>query len=129
MNKVILCGRLTRDPDVRYTQAGKAVTTFTLACDRRSGGESAADFIPVVTWDKLAESCGNYLARGRRVLVEGRLQFRTYSTDGGETRKATEVVAASAEFLDRGKERNEATDAAAVFGKDVTVDWGEEIPF
>lgn len=128
MNKLILCGRLTRDPDVRYTQAGKAVTSFTLACDRRSNGEPTADFIPVVTWDKLAESCGNYLTKGRRVIVEGRLQFRTYSTDSGETRKIAEVVAVSVEFLDRSKEGNEVTDASQ-FGKDVTVDWGEEIPF
>lgn len=128
MNKVILCGRLTRDPDARVTPAGKPVTTFTLACDRRSS-EPAADFIPIITWDKLAETCGNYLVKGRRVLVEGRLQLRTYSTDSGETRKVAEVVAGSVEFLDRGKDSADTNDPTSVFGKDVTVDWGEEIPF
>lgn len=77
MNKVILIGRLTRDPEVRYTQSGIAVCTFTLAVDRRfarkdaNDGRPTADFIPIVCWRKLAEICGNNLVKGRRVGVEG----------------------------------------------------------
>ena len=84
MNKAILIGRLTRDPEVRYTQSGVAVCTFTLAVDRRfarrdaNDGQPTADFIPIVTWRKLAEICGNNLIKGRRISVEGRIQVRNY---------------------------------------------------
>lgn len=77
MNKVILAGRLTKDPEVRYTQTGLAVASFTLAVNRRFTKEKdkqQADFIPIVIWDKLAEVCGNYLVKGTQVLIEGRIQ-------------------------------------------------------
>jgi len=99
MNKVIVVGRLTRDPEVRYTQTGKAVASFSVAVDTGFGENKRADFIPVVVWDKLAEVCGNNLTKGRRVLVEGRLQIRDYEKDG-EKRRAAEVVAQNIEFLD-----------------------------
>lgn len=106
MNKVILIGRLTRDPEVRYTQSGVAVATFTLAVDRRfarnaeNNGQPTADFIPIVTWRKLAEICGNNLVKGRRISVEGRMQVRNYDAQDGTKRYVTEVVADEVEFLD-----------------------------
>ncbi|MBR6267931.1 MAG: single-stranded DNA-binding protein [Selenomonadaceae bacterium] len=106
MNKVILIGRLTRDPEVRTTTTGKTVTSFTLAVDRRfvrrdnSEGQQTADFIPIVTWNKLAEICGNNLTKGRRISVEGRIQVRTYDDQNGNKRYVTEVVADDVEFLD-----------------------------
>lgn len=99
MNKVILVGRLTRDPEVRYTQTGKAVASFSVAVDTGFGENKRADFIPIVVWDKLAEVCGNNLTKGRRVLVEGRLQIRDYEKDG-QKRRAAEVVAQNIEFLE-----------------------------
>jgi single-strand DNA-binding protein len=106
MNKVILIGRLTRDPEVRTTTTGKSVASFTLAVDRRfvrrdnSEGQQTADFIPIVTWSKLAEVCGNNLTKGRRISVEGRIQVRTYDDQNGNKRYVTEVVADDVEFLD-----------------------------
>lgn len=104
MNRVILMGRLARDPEVRYTQSGKAVATFTIAVDRRGrrsadGQQPTADFIPVVAWDKLAELCGNYLVKGRQVLVEGRMQVRSYDAQDGSKRYVTEVIVENMEFV------------------------------
>ncbi len=102
MNKVILVGRLTRDPEVRYTQTGKVVATFTLAVDRFSSqGQREADFIPIVVWGKVAEVCGNNLTKGRKVLVDGRLQVRNYEDKTGQKRYVTEVIAQTVEFLER----------------------------
>jgi single-strand DNA-binding protein len=106
MNKVILIGRLTRDPEVRYTQSGIAVCTFTLAVDRRfakrdaGDGRPTADFIPIVCWRKLAEICGNNLSKGRRVGVEGSMQVRSYQAQDNSKRYVTEVIADEVEFLD-----------------------------
>ena len=106
MNKAILIGRLTRDPEVRTTPSGKTVTSFTLAVDRRfarrdaNDGQPTADFIPIVTWNKLAEICGNYLSKGRRVSVEGRIQVRSYDAQDGSKRYVTEIIADDVEFLD-----------------------------
>ena len=106
MNSVILIGRLVRDPENRFTPAGKSVTTFTLAVDRpfaNQQGEREADFIQIVSWGKLAETCANHLGKGRMVAVEGRLQIRSYETKDGQKRKVAEVVANSVQFLDRAK--------------------------
>ena len=106
MNKAILIGRLTRDPEVRYTQSGVAVCTFTLAFARRfarredNSGQPTADFIPIVCWRKLAEICGNNLVKGRRISVEGRIQVRSYDAQDGSKRYVTEIVADEIEFLD-----------------------------
>lgn len=105
MNKVILMGRLTRDPEVRYTQNGKAVATFTLAVDRRlrrgtdTAQQQTADFIPIVAWDKQAELCGNYLTRGSQLLVEGRMQVRSYEAQDGSKRYVTEVILNEMDFV------------------------------
>ncbi len=105
MNKVMLIGRLTRDPEVRYTQSGTAFATFSLAVDRRyqrnnENGQQTADFIPVVAWGKLAEICGHNLVKGRRISIEGRLQVRSYEAQDGSKRRAFDVVAEEMEFLD-----------------------------
>lgn len=129
MNKVILVGRLTQDPEVRYTQNGKAVASFTIAVNRIAAGQGQnADFIPVVAWEKLAEICGNNLTKGQRVLAEGRLQIRSYETPDGQKRRVAEVVAQNIEFLER-KQAPAAGGAgdASSFGSDVFPE--EEIPF
>ncbi|AIF54064.1 single-stranded DNA-binding protein [Pelosinus sp. UFO1] len=137
MNKVIIVGRLTRDPEVRYTQTGKAVASFSVAVDTGYGENKRADFIPVVVWDKLAEVCGNNLTKGRRVLVEGRLQIRDYEKDG-QKRRAADVVAQNIEFLDTkqavGSNSSSTTGPAKSSGYDVSsfgteVFPEEEIPF
>jgi len=101
LNRVILIGRLTRDPELKYTTNGTAVATFTLAINRKFNKEET-DFIDVVTWKGLAENCANYLGKGRLAAVEGRLQVRTYETKEGQKRKVAEVVADDVRFLDKG---------------------------
>ena len=103
LNKAILIGRLTADPNLRYTQSGNAVANFTLAVDRpftNQGGEKETDFIDIVTWRKLAEMVANNLEKGRLVAVEGRLQIRSYDDQNGVRRKAAEIVADQVKFLD-----------------------------
>lgn len=104
LNSVVLIGRLTKDPELRYTPGGKAVCTLRLAVDRGTTnpqGEKETDFIDVVVWEKQAESVANYLQKGRLVAVQGRLQVRHYEKDGARREKA-EVVANNVRFLDRG---------------------------
>ena len=132
MNKVILVGRLAQDPDVRYTQGGKAVASFNLAVNRFGGGSAqkeSADFIPIVAWEKLAEICGNNISKGSKILVEGRLQIRSYEAQDGQKKRITEVVAQSVEFL--GDKRNKSENNSEVdynsFGSEVFPE--EEIPF
>ncbi|TJY41717.1 single-stranded DNA-binding protein [Cohnella pontilimi] len=103
LNRVILIGRLTKDPELRYTPAGVAVAQFTLAVDRpfsRDQGEREADFIPIVTWRQLAETCANYLRKGRLAAVEGRMQVRNYENNEGRRVYVTEVVADNVRFLE-----------------------------
>ena len=110
LNRVILIGRLTADPELRYTQNGTAVTNFRLAVDRpytSQSGQREADFIPVVVWDKQAETCANYLNKGRLVAVDGRLQVRSYDAQDGSRRWGTEVVAQDVRFLDRGRQSDQ----------------------
>jgi single-strand DNA-binding protein len=104
LNRVILIGRLTRDPELRYTPAGVAVTQFTLAVDRPFSNsqtkEREADFINIVTWRQLAETCANYLRKGRLAAVEGRIQIRNYDNNEGRKVYVTEVVADNVRFLE-----------------------------
>jgi single-strand DNA-binding protein len=103
LNRVILIGRLTKDPELRYTPAGVAVTQFTLAVDRQftpQGGEREADFLNIVTWQKLAETCANYLRKGRLTAVEGRIQVRNYENNEGKRVYVTEIVADNVRFLE-----------------------------
>lgn len=144
MNKVILLGRLTRDPEVRYTSTGKVVCQFTLAVDRpfaNQEGQREADFIPVIIWGKQGETCGKYLTKGQRALVEGRLQIRNYDAKDGSKRWVTEVIADRFEFIESRKDSAGAQRPAAhqapaqaapnggmeSFGSAVPFD--EEIPF
>lgn len=123
MNTVILIGRLTRDPELRYTNSGHAVANFTLAVDRPFSKEKETDFIPIIVWQKQAENCANYLFKGSQVAVEGRLQVRGYEDKQGNKRSVTEVVASSVQFLDtRKRERDLADYAADMFD-------GDSIPF
>jgi len=103
LNRVILIGRLTKDPELRYTPQGVAVTQFTLAVDRSFSGnreEREADFIPIVTWRQLAETCANYLRKGRLAAVEGRMQVRNYENNEGRRVYVTEVIADNVRFLE-----------------------------
>jgi single-strand DNA-binding protein len=109
LNQVVLIGRLTRDPELKYTPGnGIPVATFTLACDRpftNQEGEREADFINIVTWRKLAENCANYLQKGSLAAVTGRLQIRSYEDSEGVKRKVAEVVADNVRFLDSKKKQ------------------------
>jgi single stranded DNA-binding protein (ssb) len=93
MNRVTLVGRLGKDPEIRYTQAGKAVASFSIAVKRYKSEES--DWIDIVAWGVLAESCGNALQKGSYVMVDGRIQNRSYEAQDGTKRRVTEVVASS----------------------------------
>lgn len=128
MNKAILVGRLTRDPEVKYTPSGKMVATFTLAVDRgyqKDKENKEADFVPIVVWGKAAEFCGNYLNKGSKILVDGRLQIRSYEKDG-QRRYATEVIAHSVDSLERRQSSAdpETEQVIASFGEDTG-----EVPF
>ena len=108
MNKVILMGRLTRDPEVRYTQTNNTmVTSFSLAVNRRfvkEGEERQADFINIVAWSKTAEFCSKFFKKGQQVGVIGRIQTRNYDDDQGMKHYVTEVVAEEVYFADSKKD-------------------------
>jgi len=104
MNKVILMGRLTRDPEVRYTQSNNTmVTNFNIAVNRRftkQGEERQADFITIIAWSKLGEFCSKYFKKGQQVGIIGRIQTRNWEDEQGQKRYVTEVVAEEAYFAD-----------------------------
>ena len=105
-NRIILVGRLTRDPELRATPDGVSVVRFTLAVDRgmRAGEERQTDFFDIVAFRQLADNVANYVTKGRLVLVEGRLQTRSYTDREGNRRKAYEVIADTVRFLERARE-------------------------
>lgn len=112
MNKVILVGRLTRDPDVKNTTSGRTVATFTLAVDRRfknKDGQKEADFIPIVFWGKPAELVGQYLSKGSQIGVAGRLQVRSYEAQDGQRRYVTEVIGEELTFLSNGSQKKDSS--------------------
>lgn len=112
LNRVVLIGRLTQDPELRYTNNGTAVASFTLAVDRNranQSGERETDFIKIVVWQKQAELCAQYLHKGRLAAVDGRLQIRSFDNREGQRVWITEVVAESVRFLDRGDPQNSGT--------------------
>ena len=114
MNKVILIGRLTRDPELRYTGSNTPVATFSLAVNRsftNQNGEREADFINCVVWRKLAETVKNYLSQGSQVAVEGRIQTRNYDDQNGQRRYVTEVVVENIDFV--GSRRDNAQGQAS----------------
>ncbi len=106
LNKVMLIGNLTRDPELRYIPSGQAVTTFTIAVNRTYNSQSGekkeeVSFIRVVAWARLAENCNEYLKKGSSVFVEGRLQSRSWDAPDGTKRSTLEVIAQSVQFLSR----------------------------
>jgi single-strand DNA-binding protein len=136
INKVLLIGRLTRDPQLKYTPNQVAVCSFTLAVDRshtNQQGEREADFIPIVVWRNLAETCDKYLKKGRLTAVSGRLQTRNYETPEGQRRYITEVIADEIQFLERPSNTGApAPDEAPPAGGFTPLDPGEEddeLPF
>lgn len=109
LNRVILIGRLTRDPELRYTPTGVATCLFTLAVERpftNSQGEKETDFINIVTWRQVAENCANYLRKGLMTAVEGRIQVRHYDNNEGRRVYVTEVVADNVRFLEFAKKED-----------------------
>ena len=117
LNKIVLMGRLTRDPELRRTGSGTAVTSFTLAVDRdfkSQSGEKDTDFIDIVAWRTTAEFVGKYFTKGRMAVVEGRLQLRDWTDKEGGKRRSAEVVADSVYFCDSKKDvSNSGTTAPA----------------
>ena len=136
MNKVVLIGRLTKNPELRFTPGtGKAVATFTIAVDRRTNkeGKKETDFIPIVVWGKQGESAANNLEKGRLVGISGRIQTRNYEGKDGIRRYVTEIVADEVQFLDyKSSSNNVANDnntASYDEGWNDPVDDSSEIPF
>lgn len=128
LNRTILIGRLTKDPELRYTPNGVAVASFKLAVNRNRAnrdGEREVDFIPIVVWQKQAENCANYLHKGSLVAIDGRLQVRTFDGNDGQRRWITEVIAEYVRFLDK---REGTKEGSASFGIDVSFT-DDDIPF
>ena len=103
LNRIVLMGRLTRDPELRRTQSGTAVTSFSIACDRdfkSQSGEKETDFIDIVAWRGTADFVSKYFAKGRMAIVEGRLQIRDWTDNNGGKRRSAEVVADNIYFGD-----------------------------
>ena len=119
MNKVILMGRLTRDPEVRYTQTNNTVVAnFSLAVNKRvtAGAEWQADFINIVAWNKTGEFCSKYFKKGQQVVVVGRLQTRTWDDQNGQKHYVTEVIAEEAYFADSKKDGGDTSSFENTFG-------------
>lgn len=134
MNRTVLVGRLTKDPELRYTQSGVAVANFTIAVNRRFAreGEPSADFIPVIVWQKQAENVAKYLSKGSQVAVEGRIQTSSYDNKEGQRVFRTDVVADQVEFLSSkgsGGGSSKGDDFTDSEGDSFKGDFSEEIPF
>ena len=113
MNKVLLIGRLTKDPELRYSQSGTAIANFTLAVNRQftnQDGQREADFINCVAWSKAAEFVAQYFKKGQQMALEGRIQVRSYDGNDGQRRWVTEVVTEHVEFI--GSKSNGSNDNA-----------------
>ena len=127
MNKVFLIGNLSKDPELRTTNSGISVCTFSIAVNRRKDkdGNSTADFFSIVAWRQLAELCSKYLAKGRKVAVVGELQTRSYEAKDGTKRHVTEIVANEIEFLTpKGESKEQAN-----FAEGFTEIDGSDLPF
>ncbi len=133
LNQVVLIGRLTRDPELRYTAgSGIPVASFSLAVNRpftNQQGEREADFINIVAWRKQAESVANYLKKGSLAAVTGRLQIRSYDDSQGVKRKVAEVVADNVQFLDRGRSAEQGQVEAFDLPPDDIDSGGDDVPF
>lgn len=139
MNNFVGIGRLVKDPELRYLQSGVAVTNFTLAIERqmakekkeeaRQSGGVAADFIRIVVWGKMAESCANYLAKGRLVAVQGRIQTGSYDDKDGKRVYTTDVVANQVKFLEWGDKQQSSNDTAPSYSPEGFNPTNDDIPF
>ncbi len=133
MNKVILMGRLTKDPDTRYTQTTNTqVTSFTLAVNRRfvkEGEERQADFINIVAWNKTAEFVSKYFKKGQQVAVVGRIQTRNYDDDKGVKHYVTEVIAEEVYFADSKRESTETSNNTTTQATDFEITDSLDLPF
>ena len=127
LNRIIIMGRLVRDPELRTTQSGTAVTSFTLAVDRdfksRDSGEKSTDFIDVVAWRQTAEFVCKYFSKGRMAIAEGRLQIREWKDRDGNSRRTAEVVAENVYFGDSKRDSgSDGYSAAPAYGSPVGYD-------
>ena len=113
MNRVLLTGRLTRDPEMRSLANNKTVTTFSVATNDYRSGQEKAEYHTVVTWDRLAEICAQYLGKGQLVAVEGRIQTRQWEDDRKVRHWKTEIVAGSVEMLSGRRKKDYAAESAA----------------
>ena len=114
MNKVMLAGRLTRDPEMRALASGKHVTQFSVATTEYAGnGKERPEYHNIVTWDRLAEICGRYLGKGQQVAIEGRVQTRTWDDERGNRHWKTEIVASTVEMLSGRKKKDYAAESSA----------------
>lgn len=119
MNKVLLTGRLTRDPEMRALASGKHVTQFSVATHEYAGnGKERPEFHNIVTWDRLAEICGRYLGKGQQVALEGRIQTRTWDDERGARHWKTEIVAGSVEMLSGRGKKDYAAESAVDSGSE-----------
>ena len=128
MNKVFLIGNLTKDPEMRSTQSGVAVCNFTIAVNRRfrnpQTGQQETDFLNVIAWRQLAELCGRYLTKGRKVAVTGSIQTRTYEAQDGSKRSAFDIVADEVEFLTPRNQQSGAQSAPGAYTTAASKDSG-----
>lgn len=132
MNSIVLLGRMTKDAEVRYTSTGKVVASFSLAVDRPYTGEDGkreADFINCTIWGKSAETLGNSVHKGQRVLVEGRLQIRPYTDKNGNKHTVAEVVCGRFEFIERREQHGNQGEPQGMESFGQQVPFNEEIPF
>jgi single-strand DNA-binding protein len=114
VNKVLLTGRLTRDPEMRSLASGKSVTQFSVATNEYvGGGKEKAEYHNVVTWDRLAEICGQYLGKGQQVAIDGRIQTRSWDDDQGKRHWKTEIVAGHVEMLSGRRKKDYEAETAA----------------
>ena len=134
LNKVLLMGNLTRDPELRYTPSGTAVCKLGLAINRRYRDRSSGDwkeetcFVDVTVWGKTGENCGQYLAKGRPVLVEGRLKFSSWESEG-QKRSKLEVVADNVQFISRGTQSSYNGDSGTPKSVEIPGDDEDSVPF
>lgn len=136
VNKVILVGRLGGDPEIRYTQSGAGVANFNIATseswtDKEGQKQEKTEWHRIVVWGKMAETCAQYLSKGRQVFVEGRLQTRQWDDKDGNKRYTTEVIANTVQFLDRGQDnasKANAIDSQAIEAPQAPIA-EEDIPF
>lgn len=130
LNRVVMIGNLTHDPELKYTQSGTARTRFSIAVNRKYRNQEGelkeeTTFVPVVVWGNQAESCANYLSKGRQVAVDGRLRIDSFETDEGERRKVVEIVAWNVQFLGQptAQDLGAEEESASLEAED------EEVPF